>query len=139
MTIGGLLSVASSSTGASSSPAAQVQAITDNFWMSIDSGSDADTFPKEWSHLGKYLGECQDSLNDIQNGSINLYGVYTFDFQVELIDGSSFVFKDYPLVASDVSKFVLSVGTLEDMEQYLRGLWISACRTRWQSYPRCQV
>ena len=81
--------------------------------ISIDSGSDADTFPKELAKYGIRVGEEQPPLYDIQGTQIESYGVYDMMFLMKDKAGHDVQVKRR-LTASDARRIVFSMGELDN-------------------------
>jgi hypothetical protein len=67
---------------------------------SIDSGSDADTFPHTMAHFGRQVVNNSSRLFDIQGGGIKSYGTFDLKFRVTNIEGVSCIIQRR-LMASD--------------------------------------
>ena len=89
-----------------------------NQYALVDTGADATTGLLWVCQQGKLIWKCGPSLTDAQDGKIASYGVYDVDFDVLDGDGS-YKRMTRQMVASDVTRIIWDVGTLESDGYYL--------------------
>ena len=81
--------------------------------VSIDSGSDADTCPLEIAILGVKVPEPPERYQCVVGNKLETYGVYDVEFEFTAANGQT-LRTVRRLTASNVSKCIFSLGSLED-------------------------